>query len=539
VVEHRPGQVPLSSAHTLMNSRPIAVHRNVMAIAGTAVAGIFLSQLIYWTRRGVEVVARNGWVYKTAEQWAHETGMTWKVQRRARKQLLNEGLMEERKVAVPCRLEFRLNLNELAKRTSQFIHIHLDEQSLTLDLFRSDNEVIKQLLGQITAYHRRLASIVPHVHDALLLSRLLQDQGRSERWQTRSRPDWLRELGMSRDEWETSRRHLTKLGLTIERSCNYPRRVEMMVDPRALARRLEQLTTGTVPRPSTSTKPHPTPDKAVQADLLEAGGDRAKQDDGKAADRVNASLGGIGRNRKEEIPPTVSPNPSYPDPAFKDRPIPPLSIAQSPLYMKEGLQGSLQQPLQAQTSLHTAPTDRHKVVGVVDEVSTRMAHSATSSNAVLKVARVGPPDAQPSPAGPRCRSQDLFWPKFMAPEDHPVVWWQLMDFEQPRAQIILDEMAWNHSRKPVGNPAGLARKLIALDRQGLLIPEGAHRVADSRRQQQAMAEAVAAASAAPAAPPSGPKSEQEKASFAPSAEIRAKLAAATKAYKIQIAGGKP
>jgi hypothetical protein len=62
--------------------RSIAVSLNVMALVDDAAAGILLSQLIYWTRRGVDVLDRDGWVHKTATEWEHETGMSWKVQRR-------------------------------------------------------------------------------------------------------------------------------------------------------------------------------------------------------------------------------------------------------------------------------------------------------------------------------------------------------------------------------------------------------------------------------------------------------------------------
>ena len=162
----------------LMRSRPISVHRNVLNMVGSAAAGILLSQLIYWTRHGSEIVQRDGWVFKTAQQWQRETGMTWKVQKRARSRLMALGLLEERRVCLPCRLEFRLNLNVLASLTHE--HIRVQIENLSLDLFRSEHQVIKEMLGPIVSYHRVIADLVPHVNDALLLSRCLFDMRRAD-----------------------------------------------------------------------------------------------------------------------------------------------------------------------------------------------------------------------------------------------------------------------------------------------------------------------------------------------------------------------
>lgn len=73
-------------------SRPIAFHRALARAAGSAAAGLFLSQLNYWSERSTHC---DGWVYKSAREWTDETCLTVDEQRGARKMLLSKGLIEE------------------------------------------------------------------------------------------------------------------------------------------------------------------------------------------------------------------------------------------------------------------------------------------------------------------------------------------------------------------------------------------------------------------------------------------------------------
>jgi hypothetical protein len=72
-------------------STSIAVSCRVAALVDDTTGAVLLSQLIYWSRRGRDMVEREGWVYKTAREWEMETGLTWKMQRRARRILLDLG----------------------------------------------------------------------------------------------------------------------------------------------------------------------------------------------------------------------------------------------------------------------------------------------------------------------------------------------------------------------------------------------------------------------------------------------------------------
>lgn len=470
----------------LLHSRPIAVHRHVLQIAGLPAAGVLLSQLVYWTRRGVDIKAQHGWIHKSAEQWERETGMSWKVQKRARQHLIEHRLIEERQIGVPRRLEFRLNLNEFAERTSQLIQIRLAED-LSLDLFRSDDIVIKQLLGQPISYHRVLARVTSHVNDALLLSRLIHDQRQINRWQIRSRSDWLRELCMSRDQWETARRHLRTMGVLIERQSNFPRRVNLMIDQAALVDCLERHSKGlyTVLNP-----------KSRQGVRVQTGIANLTQP-------VDLNtVGGFGRFRTAEIPTSESPKPAYPKPAYpkasyKSDPKPPVQISQTLPYIKEGLQEGVQQQLHGANGYQIAESKPSGVVVVSDQAKD------------LGLARPGPVD-RPNPLTVLNErgSPDpdrLVWADWLTQEQKMSAWWYLSAMPEETSQTVLDEMAFSHKRKAVYNPVGLIRHLVGLVKTGQFVAEGASTVAKERalsarqhEQEQALQRAVQQAQAVPA-----------------------------------------
>jgi hypothetical protein len=95
-------------------ARPIAYHPIFAKIAGGAVPGIFLSQAFYWTNI-VELTnpTREGWFYKTRDEWQLETLLTRREQETARRILRGLGILEEKRQDVPARLYYRLNKTAL------------------------------------------------------------------------------------------------------------------------------------------------------------------------------------------------------------------------------------------------------------------------------------------------------------------------------------------------------------------------------------------------------------------------------------------
>ena len=455
--------------------RAIAVSTRVMSLVRDTAAGVLLCQLIYWTRRGVDVEEHDGWIYKTAHEWQQETGLSWKVQRRARTHLLELDVLEERKQLMPARLEFRLKLSTLVPMLAERAELALE----TIDLahFRdSQSTTADDLIGRAFLFHGTLVRVFP-VHSAMMCSRLIasarlpaldaqalmQVAGRGGSGQTRlvtmHRDQWRAETGLSRDQWQTARRHLRDVGVLIERRHNFPRRVDLAVDMRALAEVLRQSSSRAQPDLEDSDiHGSLTPDRSAGRSPYRQ--DRAKQ------------AGGIGHH---PIPPSQSP-----DPAVKDRPIPPLRIAQSHLYPL-GLQGSVHP--QPQGAGETAPPT------VQDPGFATFAWGGGGVYGTLKV-QIQPPAEQPGITSVMAkRAQALIWPKLFAAADQELTINHLAGLDRAIQQTVLDEIDWlQGSGKPIRSPVALARTLARKARQGEFVPDGAHRIAADREAAAAEAE---------------------------------------------------
>jgi hypothetical protein len=88
--------------------RPIAYHRYFVSLAGVTGA-VFISQAIYWEKRVPD--SRDGWFYKTREEWEEETGLSRREQETARKRLKELGFIEEILKGNPAQLWYRVNFD--------------------------------------------------------------------------------------------------------------------------------------------------------------------------------------------------------------------------------------------------------------------------------------------------------------------------------------------------------------------------------------------------------------------------------------------
>ncbi|ELV8670795.1 hypothetical protein QNE35_004326 [Vibrio vulnificus] len=96
--------------------RPIAFHRAFIGLGIGVTGALLLSQSLYWSKRTNNI---EGWFYKSTEDWKDETGMTRTEIETARKKLRNIGVLEEKKVGIPCRLHYRINTANLFARLQQ------------------------------------------------------------------------------------------------------------------------------------------------------------------------------------------------------------------------------------------------------------------------------------------------------------------------------------------------------------------------------------------------------------------------------------
>jgi hypothetical protein len=195
--------------------RHIAFHRRLVDLTDSVKAALLLSQSIYWTRRGRDVAQSDGWFHKTTEQWAWETGLSPREQSGARDALKALAIVEERRLGVPARVYFRLNLEQLGGRLCD--HIAADPRSV--DWY--DMVMVAEMLGPSVAYHRALAGIGGGVHAGLLLSRALyrtrlQVTQDLDAWICNSAARWFDEIGLTRREQENARRDLVRTGIWEE-----------------------------------------------------------------------------------------------------------------------------------------------------------------------------------------------------------------------------------------------------------------------------------------------------------------------------------
>ena len=93
-----------------MNDKPIAFNRHYVSLGCGINGALMLSQMVYWSKRTKD---KNGYFYKTQEEWELETGLTRREQETARKKLRELGFVSEHKHGVPCKVHFRVEHNSL------------------------------------------------------------------------------------------------------------------------------------------------------------------------------------------------------------------------------------------------------------------------------------------------------------------------------------------------------------------------------------------------------------------------------------------
>ena len=104
--------IPMIKLIEAMNDQPIAFNKHYVFIGCGINGALMLSQLVYWTSRTRN---KDGWIYKTHDEWTQETGLTRREQDTARKTLKLLGFLTEKKVGVPCKVHFRVERENLYK----------------------------------------------------------------------------------------------------------------------------------------------------------------------------------------------------------------------------------------------------------------------------------------------------------------------------------------------------------------------------------------------------------------------------------------
>lgn len=91
--------------------RPIAFHRFYAQMGGSAGAGVFISQLMYWHDAMKQTRGEDwdGWFWKLAADWERETYTTRRERENGEKRLRELGILEVKKMGVPPRKYYKVN----------------------------------------------------------------------------------------------------------------------------------------------------------------------------------------------------------------------------------------------------------------------------------------------------------------------------------------------------------------------------------------------------------------------------------------------
>lgn len=100
-----------------MNDKPIAFNRHYVALGCGINGALMLSQMVYWSKRTKD---RNGFFYKTQDEWEEETGLGRREQETARKKLRELGFVSEHKRGVPCKVHFKVEHDALYTALIQY-----------------------------------------------------------------------------------------------------------------------------------------------------------------------------------------------------------------------------------------------------------------------------------------------------------------------------------------------------------------------------------------------------------------------------------
>lgn len=96
-----------------LSGRIIALNVAYVKLAGSLAGGLMLSQAAYWQTRCPDT--RDGWWWKTADEWEEETTIKVDQQQSIRKRLVALGVLQEERRGVPGKMWFRVDFDRIAE----------------------------------------------------------------------------------------------------------------------------------------------------------------------------------------------------------------------------------------------------------------------------------------------------------------------------------------------------------------------------------------------------------------------------------------
>ena len=214
----------------LLHGDYVVYYPRVAEVCGNIKSAILLSQALSWTSGYLrQNPGREGWFWKTREEWFLETGLSRWEQESARERLRELGVLEEKRMGAPPKLFFRVNLDALGRLLSTRFNLPFEHWDW------SDTPAVRSMLGAPVILYRKLAHAVGGVLPALYLSKVIHAHRLALQAQTGQ--EWLalpvlgtrNRLGLGRYEAQRARRLLIGLKLIEEET-------ERRVTPRKLTR---------------------------------------------------------------------------------------------------------------------------------------------------------------------------------------------------------------------------------------------------------------------------------------------------------------
>ena len=144
--------------------RAIAYFPQLGIYLGNPLAGIFLSQLVYWHDKTDCELG----VYKTSEEWHKETGLTYSHQKTARNLLKDLGILSETEKRLEHKLYFKLNIDAFDEWFEKCINSDQNSESETANS-RTRNPTfggeVKQHSGVEESFTRGEAESTSVIHN--------------------------------------------------------------------------------------------------------------------------------------------------------------------------------------------------------------------------------------------------------------------------------------------------------------------------------------------------------------------------------------
>ena len=457
-----PPVTPLGAVLSLLGRGVVAYHPSLVGVSGGVTPALMLSQALYWTRILAQQDAdREGWFWKTRDQWTAETALSRFEQETARRRLTARPFWHQERRGMPARLWFRVDLEALARVID-------DTSDGAWDWH--DRARVLRLLGRPLVVYRSLASACRSVTAAILHSRLLHELRSLERrhalsnqtqgsratgtWHLLSPTAVMTATGLSRAEFYHARRMLRAADYVHDRLEGVPPRALWRLDTDRLATDLGQLEDPSAEVADGSETP-------VVAQLAEIETDSWLESRHKNAESRTLDCG----------------NPHSKNPESRQ-----LKI-RNPADLSAGIRTT------SRRDSGFPYTGLTTVVKITSETT-----PPTPSDRVSAETAAAPP--QPGGVG-----SSIIWPKGGLLPNERVLASSLLARIPDLAQVVIDELAGQMAKGIVREPLPYLRHLTEQACRGQFIPLVASRVAAQRDRVAKLAEVRQGPHPAPAAAP--------------------------------------